>query len=85
MDANSPGWRLGKRRPYLHYFVDGKSLCGRWTSHETPILNWYEDDRACIRCENIVLRRGLPDETELTFHSYMNRPNKSCTPDSGAA
>lgn len=74
MDANTPGWRLGKRRPYLHYFVDGVSLCHhKYHTDRPPMLDWYEDDRACVVCQDAVLRRGLPDEDWLILHPYEFR------------
>jgi len=45
------GWWWPLRARKAHYFVDGRSLCGRWGHHGAGQDFWLESSHNCAECK----------------------------------
>jgi len=45
------GWRWPPRARKAHYFVDGRSLCGRWGYGGTALDNYHDSPHNCVVCK----------------------------------
>lgn len=54
----SEGWGRPRRAAKAHYFVDGRSLCGRWPDFHGQLHHGRSLDTDCTMCNRHWRARG---------------------------